>query len=227
MWGRNSVKIAADSALGHLKARCVQELVAGTPDRQNATPHINVDGDREVASKLHRSGLQLRFEHLRVRDNFVDIDVGFNRHYTLAFVRGLRDQPNVQPRLMAVWRQWAAFVASRPDPPPVQPALASDAVGAARKRRNLTGASAAASAGHGASTAPASAAASSSSIPATVAAAVNEATDECKICLSEPLGCLIDCPHLCMCFDCAQAVDACPICRQPITMRIRKRVIVS
>lgn len=223
MWGRNSVKLVVNSALGHLKALCVKLLVSGTVDRQNATPHINVDGDRTVAAMLHMTGLQLRFEHMRIRDSFIDIDVGYAKHYTLAYRRGLREQPHLQHQLIAIWKQWAELIAAHPDPPPRQPLLFERMDVIARKRHKDVKEDACGNVGP--SSLPAAPAEAIPIVPVIVH--VNETVDECKICMSAPLSCLIDCPHFCMCFDCAKQVDACPICRTPITVRIQKRVIMS
>lgn len=62
--------------------------------------------------------------------------------------------------------------------------------------------------------------ASSSSPPA------DSSSSECVVCQVATRSCLIDCPHFCMCMDCAQKVDRCPICRTPITQPPRQ-VIVS
>ena len=49
----------------------------------------------------------------------------------------------------------------------------------------------------------------------------------CVICLDRPRDCLIDCPHFCLCFDCAASQQHCPLCRVPITQRTKRRVIVA
>jgi len=44
---------------------------------------------------------------------------------------------------------------------------------------------------------------------------------ECIVCLAAPRSVAFDCGHLCVCSNCAYNVDACPICREPVTERRR------
>lgn len=55
-----------------------------------------------------------------------------------------------------------------------------------------------------------------------VSAAPKEEPDmTCSICLSFPSDCTLGCGHLCMCTSCAESVSLCPLCRTPITIRIK------
>jgi hypothetical protein len=78
-----------------------------------------------------------------------------------------------------------------------------------------------------ATAAPAFAAAPVAAAPAAVAAAspaaraLEVASTDCVICLDHPRDCLIDCDHFCLCFECAQGVKQCPVCRVVITQRRR------
>ena len=48
----------------------------------------------------------------------------------------------------------------------------------------------------------------------------------CVACQDAPRGVLLrPCSHMCLCNDCADGLNECPICREPITERLK--VIVS
>ena len=66
----------------------------------------------------------------------------------------------------------------------------------------------------------AEAAARAAAATAAAATATNASASpqECGMCLDKPVDCVFDCGHLC-CFDCAEMIDNCHICRQPITKR--------
>jgi len=53
------------------------------------------------------------------------------------------------------------------------------------------------------------------------AAAAAGPNGECIVCLAAPRSVAFDCGHLCVCSNCAYNVDACPICREPVTERRR------
>ena len=41
--------------------------------------------------------------------------------------------------------------------------------------------------------------------------------DECVVCMSEPKSIiLMPCRHVCVCFECVQLLDKCPVCRAPL-----------
>ena len=44
---------------------------------------------------------------------------------------------------------------------------------------------------------------------------------ECAVCFEQParFAILLPCTHMCVCFDCAQRLTACPVCRVPIRAR--------
>lgn len=42
---------------------------------------------------------------------------------------------------------------------------------------------------------------------------------DCIICLDEPRTIVLDCGHLCLCVDCSDSLEECPICRTPIATR--------
>ena len=49
-----------------------------------------------------------------------------------------------------------------------------------------------------------------------------DATDECVVCLDASYCVvLVPCHHMCLCVECAESIENCPICRQGITSRIR------
>ena len=43
----------------------------------------------------------------------------------------------------------------------------------------------------------------------------------CVICLDEKRNCCIDCEHVLMCITCSAHINNCPICRKPITNKIK------
>ena len=43
----------------------------------------------------------------------------------------------------------------------------------------------------------------------------------CVICLDEKRNCCIDCGHVSMCIKCSASINNCPICRKPITNKIK------
>ena len=56
------------------------------------------------------------------------------------------------------------------------------------------------------------------SVPAGVSGSVG--AQPCTICLTEPRNTALQCGHL-LCWDCAQRVDHCPVCRKFVSHRIR------
>lgn len=48
----------------------------------------------------------------------------------------------------------------------------------------------------------------------------SEETSLCSMCMDAPLDCALGCGHR-MCQACAQLVQLCPFCSQPVDMRIR------
>ncbi len=45
--------------------------------------------------------------------------------------------------------------------------------------------------------------------------------------IDRPRSCLFDCLHLVLCFERAEELERCPICRAPIAQRIQKRIVYS
>ena len=45
-------------------------------------------------------------------------------------------------------------------------------------------------------------------------------TQPCAICLTEPRNTALQCGHV-LCWECAQRVDNCPVCRKFVSHRIR------
>jgi len=53
------------------------------------------------------------------------------------------------------------------------------------------------------------------------------ADQDCVVCWVQPRSTLIDCEHYICCYDCAQELTNCPLCRRTVTMRWQKKVILS
>ena len=48
----------------------------------------------------------------------------------------------------------------------------------------------------------------------------NESQQPCAICLTEPRNTALICGHM-LCWECAQRVDSCPVCRKFVSHKIR------
>ena len=66
--------------------------------------------------------------------------------------------------------------------------------------------------------AEAAATAAAATAAAAAAAKASASPQECGMCLDKPVDCVFDCGHLC-CFECAEMISNCHICRQPIIGR--------
>ena len=152
-----------------------------------------------MAKKLHKMPIQLRFTHLRIMPNYIDIDVGFRKHFTLVYVPGIGSQPDIAERLKSVWNKWLLSSTA--------PSSSESMTDEERTKRSRTN--------------------DGDNVNESKVMAENNIDMTCKICMDKTVDCLTDCPHLAMCFDCAQQISACPISREPITVRIQKRIIIS
>jgi len=215
-WGKNSDHVAP-GALARLKQLCVEALVpVEAQDNQNKTPHVNINGDAEVRRQMHGTRLNLQFRHLRFHAGYIDIEVGFGKHFTVAYWKGLSQDRDLYMKLISIWSLWADEVKQFPD------------VVGEENVASVVGASAAATvaAAVGAGISPESELAVAAAAAAAAAAESNDAHC-CVVCTNAPRDCDIDCPHLCMCYECAShpSMQRCPICRQVITRR--KQLILS
>jgi hypothetical protein len=207
MWGKDSCKVAGNTPLADLQRMCVAAFLPPVTvlEPRDNQPHINIRGNSDVYRRIDRKSLVLRMEHVRISNNLLEIDTGFGTHFTLVFRRGIGADLQTRITLKSVWRSWAARTATNAAMLPVVEAQAQH------------------------SAASAAAAAPVLIAPSVVVVAVaggNDSTD-CCACMAAPIDCLIDCVHYCLCHACALQLDACPMCRVPITQRIQKRLVVG
>lgn len=194
IWGANSINVKATSALAQLPLLCARACLGDNAvlSARDTHAHINIHGDVALYARIHEKKVVLRFDHLIVKPNFVSIDTGFGTHMTLVFLRGIGNRVDVFDHLAVAWMAWTNDVAQRED------ARVCTAVHCALVR----------------AVAPAAAAAACA---VTAPSLVEE--DACCVCMDDKAVMLVDCVHVCMCAACGAQVDACPMCRAPITMR--------
>lgn len=105
-WGRNNA-IVKDGRLADLKRRCVSTFAEGfSNDAQNRTPHVNLGGDPKLMARMEGRVFELRPNHIRRHDNYLDIDVGLRKHFTLVYRSGLNSTPDLQAKLDQILREW-------------------------------------------------------------------------------------------------------------------------
>lgn len=189
MWGRNSCLVSDNCALTDLKRRLVEEFCEMV-DSQNATAHINIDGNQEIYNKINGVDILLRFSHLRVNRDYIDISVGFGKHFTLVYSKGIRDAENLSTRLRKVWTEWAESLLGIEDGDEDD-----EGRGEGEEKKEET-----------------------------KIIRITEIDDTCAVCMDAKRDCLIDCPHFIMCMECAKKMTTCPVCRQAITLRMKKMI---
>lgn len=184
MWGKNSAIVDENCALTQLKR--MMNIFSTEEDKRNSTPHINIDGDQEIYDKINGVNILLRFTHLRINKDYIDIDVGFGKHFTLVYKKNIKDSDNFSERLKSIWVEWTNYCL------PNSNVSKEESKECKESKREIV--------------------------------VVTEIDNTCAICMNARRDCLIDCPHFVMCYECGKTVNKCPICREPITVRIKKMI---
>ncbi len=102
-WGNRSAFVSRDCDVARLKRTFIdtlldQGLVSNTDmDARNQIAHVELRRDPQDATgtgiydRIHGSTVSLSFARIRFHKDFIDVDVGFDKHVTLVFKRGLCD----------------------------------------------------------------------------------------------------------------------------------------
>jgi hypothetical protein len=116
MWGKNSVLVTSPRLT--LLKQLFLRAFAAEKDGRNATPHINVDGIESIREQIHNRNILLRCEDLEWHRDYIAIDVGFGKHFTLVYSKGIcKDLREAQATVESVWLEWIAAITDKPDMP--------------------------------------------------------------------------------------------------------------
>lgn len=95
MWGRNSALVSEDSVLFKLKMRLMDQLLinglilVSDLDEQNRTPHININGSKEVFDRLNGSTVSISNMTIRAQNDSVMLEIDKVYHMTLVYKKGI------------------------------------------------------------------------------------------------------------------------------------------
>ncbi len=127
-WGLKSAFVHPECGLAILKKNFINKLLESgfikeqDIDTRNQVSHIELisgnDTDKDsIYNEFNGRTISLNINSINIRDNFIELDLGKQKHFTLIYFKGIKNAPNLKKILESVLEYFA--------PPPAATSTAS------------------------------------------------------------------------------------------------------